>query len=393
MLMLLNKNDCYPETNPERNEMQNTDKSKVKSQGAVFTPRPLIREILDCIPRRMWETQRKWLEPSAGVGHFVTEILDKYTQSKPSITAIEIDPVYAQQCSNKCPSASIMIGDFLTIAQTLEKGDKYDVIIGNPPYQRPNKKTGKARGGRGQLYMDFLKQCLRLLAPGGYLAFVHPPNWRKPGSPVLHFILNRMTIRTLNTYMTKVFTEVTVPVDWYVFENNPPTPPTLVNGTLLPLSKDLPFIPNNLTTKLHDRVLDLTRNWREGIQFYKCIISCDLHAHTKKHLLSKVPSNVHIYKIFNTSANPTLWSIRPHKYQTTRKVVMSTSGNLYPFYDEDIGTTQNARFIPVTNKEEGDRIIDFLKSLEDVLPHCQWGMYRTERLLIEMLVNYLAPLN
>lgn len=45
--------------------------------------------------------------------------------------------------------------------------------------------------------------------------------------------------------------------------------------------------------------------------------------------------------LYNTSGNPYgYYSSKPHKYQYIKKVILSNSGKLKPFYDEGIyGTT------------------------------------------------------
>ena len=54
----------------------------------------------------------------------------------------------------------------------------FDAVIGNPPYNSSgNTGTGNT------IWQDFTKKSLvSWIVPGGYLAFVHPPGWRKPNT-------------------------------------------------------------------------------------------------------------------------------------------------------------------------------------------------------------------
>lgn len=42
-----------------------------KKRGEVFTPMTLVNEMLDTLPKEVWEKpDLKWLDPSAGMGNF-----------------------------------------------------------------------------------------------------------------------------------------------------------------------------------------------------------------------------------------------------------------------------------------------------------------------------------
>jgi hypothetical protein len=59
----------------------------------------------------------------------------------------------------------------------LEKLDmKFDVIIGNPPYQAPKSATKKGLGGDNALFVKFIERALDLVAPGGYISMITPPS-------------------------------------------------------------------------------------------------------------------------------------------------------------------------------------------------------------------------
>lgn len=51
---------------------------KVKSNAEVFTPNPLIEEMLDNFPIEVWSDPTKtWLDPCAGVGNFSVFVLKR----------------------------------------------------------------------------------------------------------------------------------------------------------------------------------------------------------------------------------------------------------------------------------------------------------------------------
>jgi hypothetical protein len=56
--------------------------SRVKATGEVFTPRSLVREMLDRLPNAVWfDPNKRWLEPAAGDGNFLVEIKARLLQA------------------------------------------------------------------------------------------------------------------------------------------------------------------------------------------------------------------------------------------------------------------------------------------------------------------------
>ena len=50
-------------------------KERIKETGEVFTSPQLTNEMLDQLPPEMWEPNRTFLEPAAGDGNMLIEIL------------------------------------------------------------------------------------------------------------------------------------------------------------------------------------------------------------------------------------------------------------------------------------------------------------------------------
>lgn len=56
--------------------------TRTNKTGEVFTPRSLIREMLDKLPNEVWfDPNKTWLEPSAGDGNFLVEIKARLMQA------------------------------------------------------------------------------------------------------------------------------------------------------------------------------------------------------------------------------------------------------------------------------------------------------------------------
>lgn len=358
--------------------------SLVKDLGAVFTPQPIVNILLDILPVDLWKNNKLvWLEPCVGTGNIVMEIQRR--NPKLDITCYEINKEFCKIFQENTGIKPIN-EDF--ISHSFER--KFDVIIGNPPYQKPNKKNKKARGGKSQLYLEFLEKCLNLLNPDGYLIFVHPCNWRKINNTILQKILKNMTIHNLTLCQKNIFPNIHVNVDWYMIQNtiSEDIMTHVINNdgnvVKMKLDKNLPFIPNTINEEIQTFILD-KMNCK---QYYKCILSCELHAYTKRTLISKKQTKIHKYPLYNTSAQPYQWSEIPHTFQNHKKVIMSNSGKLNPFYDDGkLGTTQNSMFILVQNENEAKKIIDKILKYNYFISICQWGLFRTEKNLIEFLLR------
>lgn len=130
--------------------------------GQVFTP-PTVVERMLALRRRRGRT----LDPAAGDGAFSQRIT--------GCEAIEIDPAIAP--------AGARVMDFFALPLT----EKFDTIIGNPPYVRHQDILPATRAllasplfdGRSNLYLYFIEKAVRHLRRGGELIFIVPREFIK----------------------------------------------------------------------------------------------------------------------------------------------------------------------------------------------------------------------
>ncbi|PLK50953.1 SAM-dependent methyltransferase [Uliginosibacterium sp. TH139] len=107
------------------------------------------------------------LEPSCGDGAFANAL--------PGCVAIELDGRVA-------PAGALQM-DFFAYPPS----EKFDTIIGNPPYVRYQDILPETRArldmalfdSRSNLYLFFIEKCIRHLAPGGELIFIVPRDFIK----------------------------------------------------------------------------------------------------------------------------------------------------------------------------------------------------------------------
>jgi adenine-specific DNA-methyltransferase len=138
----------------------------VASHGQVFTPESVVDRMLGLVKNR-----GRVLEPACGDGAFVSRIPPHY----PEVVAIEVD-------ARHCPDGALNM-DFFTYPES----EKFDTIIGNPPYVKardilPGTRkhfTTQLLDGHANLYLHFIEKCVRHLKPGGELIFITPREFLK----------------------------------------------------------------------------------------------------------------------------------------------------------------------------------------------------------------------
>ena len=112
------------------NLMENTTEKKLR--GAFYTPSTIAKFILK------WAVNGNKnydiLEPCCGDGSFLKQI-QKNDFAYKFITAVELDSLESKKAKNlKLPNTKIINGDFYQYCNTTN--DKFNLIIGNPPYIR-----------------------------------------------------------------------------------------------------------------------------------------------------------------------------------------------------------------------------------------------------------------
>ena len=151
-------------------------KKEKKDNGIYFTPPSTVIKNIRYLKKLNINFERI-LEPSCGTGEFLNALSSRLPES--SIVAVEKNTTIYDSLQNQFPERiQIYNDDFIT--RNID--DKFNLIIGNPPYFVLKKKDVPSiyndyYTGRPNIFIIFIIKSLSLLAEDGILSFVLPKSF------------------------------------------------------------------------------------------------------------------------------------------------------------------------------------------------------------------------
>lgn len=183
-------------------------KSERSAIGQFLTPRVLRDALIDCIP---FKSGMRVLDPGVGTGEFLKSCGEKHDGL--SLFGWDIDEAALEVARRLVPEVDLLCRSALSEWD----GEKYDVVIGNPPYFEMRnmelelkKNFDEIISGRPNIFSLFFKVGNDVLKEGGYLAYVVPPSMN-----------NGAYFEKLRQYITRNFSieHLQVFTDPYLFED------------------------------------------------------------------------------------------------------------------------------------------------------------------------------
>jgi len=367
-----------------------------KKFGEVFTPIPLIEEMLDKLPIEVWSNPNlKWLDPANGMGNFMIiiyfrlmkelkDIIFDDEQRKKHIleNMLYMSEINKKNCFltkqifdiNNNYKLNIYNGDSLTL-DTLKVWniDKFDIIIGNPPYQAVSE-SGIVKGGGNNLYTKFIYKSNDLLKDNGFLLFITPPTFfsigrsnNKDDMNVRKDIFNNYFIHYINLEECSKHFNVGSKFIYYLIQKrneinqnikvickyNKNIYESIINQELFNSADFLPYLLTNESLSICDKIKSMDNK----IDIFNRTVF-----DKRRDYVSNKKSDIFKYPI-QATGNQIVYSSKQCKNQYDKKILMSESGYLNPFYDDGInGVGGHCFALLINNKEEADYLIKLINS-------------------------------
>jgi len=184
---------------------QSLSKTTKKSQGIYFTPKSIINQLVHYVIPLIDSTESPIhiLEPSCGSCEFILALDELLTNAL--FTAIEYNTeIYNEIIKLRFKNpVQLLNTDFIQYNHK----QKYNLIIGNPPYFVCNKSVIPASykqyiSGRPNMFGLFIIHSLLKLRPNGILAFVIPKSFLNSAyyANIRNFIKKTCSIITIQDY-------------------------------------------------------------------------------------------------------------------------------------------------------------------------------------------------
>ncbi len=354
-----------------------------KKFGEVMTPLSLVKEMLSTLPEETWSNPNlKILDPANGTGPYPAVVIYKLMKglenwepdTEKRYKHIIENMIYTCELQAKNVFLWLCVADPFDEYETntywgsfLDEGfdkhmkevwgvDKFDIVVGNPPYQ-DNNKNGGFQPKNHNLWSKFIIESGKKLNISGLLIFVTPDSWRSPSSKILD-IFKRNTLLKIEFDVAKYFPGVGSTFSYYLLKIGKFDDKCKIYDSYINMNR-LRFIPNGgkIGLSIH---LKTTMSENQKIK-----LLCDTtsnHSSSKKSQLSKSITSENIYKVYHTNAQ-TFYSTVKSKHHDYKKVYFTISGYFIPKYDNGhISTSEICPYIIVDDEKSADNLLSFLNS-------------------------------
>jgi N-6 DNA Methylase len=410
-----------------------------KTNGEVFTPLPLVREMLGAIEtyadKAFWTNpDLKILDPAAGIGNFPLIAFEKLMEGlkkripsaakrkrhilEKMLYMVELNGNNTRMVrrifNGKEYKLNIVKGDFLSpkthkkLAELMgDEEPKFDLVMGNPPFQADQKAEGK-RGGGEQIWDDFVKIGLTFLKGGATMVFVHPSGWRKPESDQSKYkgMFEMMTRDCQMCYLEIHDTDdgkrtfnCSTRYDWYVIENRKASRACVVKDEQEKLTKlqlhHLPWLPNfnfesvfKLVAEPNEKTCDVLYSRtaygtdKPWVKSDEWVMNNGHPKAYKKVLIHSTPQSGTRFAWTNDTTKDVQYGVPMFGVP---KVIFGEGGINQPISNADgkYAMTQEAIAV-VCKKSELKKLSAYLQSAEfsKILEACRWSNFRIDWRLI-----------
>jgi len=404
-----------------------------KNKAEIPTPLSLVEEMLDKMSNDFRKSKNKVFEPCCGKGNFIMKIFEKffnglkekYPDEKKRCKIIitkclyfsDITPMNVFITSEilKCEIQSRTGNDKeLTyefnsnVGNTLELDinkkwgfDKFDAVIGNPPYQEVDENK-KSKGGTN-LYTKFINMAFHLLNKNCYLLFITPISWLGPskniqtGNDLLHNIFFKYDLLYLNLNECKKYFNVGSTFSYYLIQKKitekkltnvvSEYKKIIVNNNIdFKKLNNLDFLPIHITQETLNLIEEIT-NKNHKLEIKRCRLLDTSNKSGKEHLRLKKDDKFK-YITYHTTSKTYYSDIELDIYDNI-KIILNMSGYLKPELCKNCNLTESKFYIEVKNEDDGKKLIEYLNNNKIIkyLELCKYSGFNSRPVIENISYN------
>ena len=356
-----------------------------KDFGENFTNVNLIEEKFDKLPQELFSNPNlKWLDPCAGIANYPIVLINKLmdglkliiTEDSTRLNHILTNMIYMVELQDtSCfkiknslgNQINLFEGSFLDENFEVKFPFKFDIIFGNPPYEKMI--DGKRSSKNDNLWTKFIDKSISLLKDDGYLLFITPQAWMSPTSKQLKNVFLKYKLLYLNIQDCGKYFNVGSKFSYYLIQKTLNDNKTttkfkcfypgskIINsfnedGELI-IDKNIKFIPQIISENIFSLLKKTSFN--NNLHKFNIQYDSDLHKFTKKQLLSETKNEEFKYEILHTPSQ-TVWANRPHKNQGKIKVFIPLTTYYEQISINVCGNTQGVGYVLCENNEDAEKI-------------------------------------
>lgn len=351
----------------------------------------LVNEILDQLPNSVWSSSTTtFFDPAIGGGQFVCEIerrLCAHGHSNDNIRSRVYGFEYNMALVDLAINMNKLVGQYSRMPYEdflkLDNNMKFDVVVGNPPYQ-------SSKDNSDQLWPLFTEKVIDLTNSDGFVGFIIPDTWTSGTRSVmlsgrknlLTEVFNSLDVKTLNFDVKKHFPGVGSSFSAFIVQK---TNSKTLTEFITPTEKflfdiqGLKYIPKTINVITLNIIKKVTNHTQDCVYF-------KFYGKTNNLNLIDKKDKIHKFLYSNTSSNhPTKWGNVAGQGHGKKKVIYAYMGTSQKFEYDLTGDTSlmyNGRAYELTS----DATIDGLKSyfeskLVKFLNKDKWSQYNEPKIL------------
>ena len=335
-----------------------------------FEIEPLVAEMLDQLPASVWSSDTAtFFDPAIGGGQFVRAIEQRLRSAgysdaniRSRVFGFEESELHIRFAVNKYK----LVGQYIKMPYNkffeLDNNMKFDVVVGNPPYQN------KEENADGALWLRFVNKGMEHLSQDGKLVFITPTSWvgkqsntkKADWSPFtdnhveLYKVLNKSEkeqhfggigssfgyyILSKGSGLTKI-----------VFEDGSSTDYQLV------AKEPLPNTITKVSFSIHQKIAKVKKlQFESSFKFHSQVLK-------KKGIVSDVKGNRFKHTTY-FSHNLIRYTTEKQDIYSDVKVMIPNVGTIAnAWVDKDCNLTEDVTFVKAPNIQDGENLVSILKS-------------------------------